>query len=301
MTRLAPRPPRPASAGSLPRPLHWGALGLAAIVAVTLLALAPPVAADQVVTIERHAESWSSGGDLVLSGTEEGTLYLGTGKARFDQGKDSSWILRPDLGELVFLDHAASTFFVVPLPVRLEDFYDAAEIAKLHKAESVLAPRLETVVGAEHRPVDGYSAWRVTLKGKPPEGKTRFDYELWMTGDLPVDRQLYGNLVRSFGALDLTYRAVARTMAGLDGFPVARRSVVTHSGGAREIDVRRVTGFEERPVADDLYAPPANYRRVPFDPSDRIDLHGDPDRPPASPGPRSGAARPGPRRRTDSR
>lgn len=229
--------------------------------------LVAPLFADDVVRIERLSETWSSGGELVLEGTEEGILYLGDDMARFDQGTKTSWILQRDRGRLLLLDHDQATFQDLRLPVRLEEYFDGEDLESFRALERRVAPRIETAIEPEPKEIDGWTAHRVTLEGTPAESETRYEYELWVTRDLPIDEKLHGALLRSFGALHLAHRDIAREIAALDGFPVVRRSLVTRAGGARDVDVRRVIEVTDRDVDPALYRPPEEYRRVPFDPS----------------------------------
>lgn len=246
--------------------------------ACTILALplalvaATPLPADQVVHIERHSEMWSSGGDLVLEGTEEGTLYLGNERARFDQGPKTSWIFQGDQNKLLLLDHDRGTVQEIRLPVRLEDYFEGEDLKNFEVIERRVAPEVETVTEPERKEIGDWSARRVTLRGTPPESETLYEYELWITLDLPINQDLHGELLQSFGALHLPHRDIARQIAGLDGFPIVRRSVVRHKGGSKDVDVRRVTAVTRDEVPADTYEAPGDYRQIPFDPTAWVEL-----------------------------
>lgn len=240
----------------------------------SVLALASPTAvtADDVLEIERTAEMWSSGGTLVLSGTERGTIYLGDGRARYDQGSDASWIFLRDEKKLLLLDHRSAVYQEIPVPVRLEDHLDPKDRERLRAFARSVEPDVTVVRKSETRRIDGWSTNRFILRGSPPEGKALYTFDLWITRDLDADHELYGDLLRSFGALHLAYRTLAAEMARLPGFEILRRSEIVRPTGGKDVDVRRLVHASRREVSRDLYSPPPSYRQVPFDPAAWVQL-----------------------------
>ena len=116
----------------------------------------------------------------------------------------------------------------------------------------------------EWRTIRAYRSRRFVIEGTPPRAKTRFRYNLWVTPDLPCDLELYRELLRNSGALDLRLRGAADLIAGLPGFPVEREAVVERPSGAEDLDRRVLLSVEKRDLPASFYQPPAGYRAIPF-------------------------------------
>lgn len=245
-------------------PRRLGTPPLLVLVAVALMVpTAGPARGEDVLEIHRHTEWRASDGTLVLSDDAEGRLYLGEGRARFDQGEGASWILLQEEGKLVLLNHPQKTFQEFALPVRLEDYASPEEQEKLRKVAPSLVPEMELSRTGETREIEGWQARKWVLEGKPPEGTTTYTYELWLA-DLPIDEELCAELLRSFGAAHFVQRGIASRMAELPGFPVLRRSVVGYAHGRRDLDTRRLVSLTAESVPPGFYTPPEGYRRLPF-------------------------------------
>lgn len=206
-----------------PRPLRTPA-ALTLILAATLLA-ADPAAADDVLEIVRRTGSRLPDGKLLYSSEERGTLSLGADNARFDQGADTSWILRRRDGVLLLVRHDARTYERLPLPVRFEDYLDEPQRRQVAEMTAWQAPDLATQPTSEWRTIRSYRSRRFVIEGTPPRSKIHFRYDLWVTPDLPFDLALYRELLRSHGALDLRLRGAAERIAELPGFPVEREGL----------------------------------------------------------------------------
>ncbi len=227
------------------------------------LAVVQVATADHVLKIHRQTELRKTDGDLVHAAEGEGRIYLGAGRARFDQGDLTSWILLAESNRLLIVHHGERNYQELQLPVRLEDYFDAEErddLQALEKGIGVMAPFQLT---AEESKIGPWQARKAVLEDTPPEGGSSYTYEVWLA-ELGIDLDLYQELSRNAGALNLALRGLADRMAGMSGFPVRRRSVV-RGAGSYEVDDRKLESVEEREVPASVYGPPEGYIRIPFD------------------------------------
>lgn len=226
-----------------------------------LLLAAGPLVADDVLEIARTTGVRSEG-QLLSSKDERGTLYLGAGNARFDQG-NVSWILRRGDNILLLVRHDSKTYERMPLPVRFEDLLTEPQRNQL--TEMLLpakAPLLLTRATEESRTLRGYPSRRFVIEGMPRENVT-FNYDLWVSTDLPIDLGLYRDLVRNVGALDLQLRGVAAQIADLPGFPIERDGVL-RKGGREDFDHRSLLSMTKLDLPPSHYQPPTGYREIAF-------------------------------------
>lgn len=231
------------------------------ILSILLLAAAP-LLADDVLEIARTTGTRSEG-RLLSSKDERGTLYLGAGNARFDQGPNVSWILRRGEGVLLLVRHDSKTYERMPLPVRFEDLLaepQKSQLAEMMRPAKALT--LTTQATEESRTVRGYDSRRFVIGGSPRENVT-FHYDLWVTTDLPIDLGLYRDLVRNVGALDLQLRGVAAQIADLPGFPIERDGVLK-KGGREDFDHRSLLSMTKLDLPPSHYQPPTGYREIAF-------------------------------------
>ena len=79
-----------------------------------------------------------------------------------------------------------------------------------------------------------------------------------------ADLELYRELVRNSGAMDLLMRGSAEQIASLPGFPVEREGVVRRTSGREDFDHRSLLSVTKRDLPPSFYQPPAGYRAIPF-------------------------------------
>lgn len=242
------------------------------LLAIAILLAARVLAADDVLEIVRRSGSRLPDGNLLYSNEERGTLSLGPGCARFDQGPNTSWIFRRAESVLLLVRHDAKTYERLPVPVRFEDYLNDADKRKLAEMLPGQAPELSTEPTSEWRTVRSYRSRKYVIQGKPPRGKLDYRYDLWVTSDLPFDLALYSDLVRSSGALDLRLRGAAEKIADLPGFPVERQGVIRRDNGREDFDHRFLLSVAKRDLPASFYEPPAGYRAIPFEPGRWVDF-----------------------------
>lgn len=234
--------------------------------AATLISVSPANAMDYVYHLERQAKMLRNPNDEVIQDVQEqGVLYVAGSKVRFDQGDQVSWILDAGRSELLLVRHDLRRYHVLPIPFELEAFATTAELKTTLeelKSEALVGIEVERKPGTEQ--IGDFETSRVDVGGHSPDGKSRVEYQLWLSPSVPGETGLYSALLREFGSADLTLRPLARKMAELPGFPVLRRSVAFFPEG-RLVDERRLVSVETKELPDSLFAPPAEYRRESFD------------------------------------
>jgi hypothetical protein len=236
------------------------------LLALPIALAAQPAAADHVFRLARDAKMVRlPAGEVVTDLQEVGVLYIGAAKVRFDQGEQVSWILDTARSELILVRHDLRRFHVLPVPFDLEDFAatpEAKAIVEDRKAQALVG--IEVAPRGEKRRIGDFEATRTDLAGRSPDGANRYEYELWLSPEMPREAALYGALLREFGSADLLLRPLARKMADLQGFPVLRRSVAYFPEG-RLIDERKLVAVEEKTLPASIFEPPADYQRQPFE------------------------------------
>lgn len=250
----------------LPSPLARRAL--APSLAVLALLAAAPAAADHVLEIDRSIELLRGDDEHAAPDehtVERGVLYMDTARVRFDQGTAVSWILDTAASKLYLVRHDLRVYYVFDVPVVIER-YATTELERtmLDQRSGEATTEIEVTETGEKRQIDGYPARRVTVLAQSAAGGARFEYELWLSDEVPGGGDLYRAILREFGAVDVVLRPLARRLAELPGFPVLRRSVTTFETGLRSVDERRLVSVEERPLPASIYEPPASYLEQPF-------------------------------------
>jgi Domain of unknown function (DUF4412) len=222
-----------------------------------------PILADDVLEIARHTEVWKADGALFNTAEEQGTIYLGKERARFDQGK-VSWILRADQQRMWLLDHDTKSYQEFAIPMQLEAYLKPEERAQFEQLSTWAMTEIEVKEIGEAQSIEGWPSTKVAMSVRSPGSSTGYTYDLWLSDRLPIDLHLFQSLLRNIGAVDVTHRAVADRMAQLAGFPVVRDSVIELEQGHRAIDRRRLVSLVEREVPETQYTPPPEYQAVPF-------------------------------------
>jgi Domain of unknown function (DUF4412) len=225
------------------------------------VALAPstPAAADTLLTIQGHHDSFNVQGHHQPAEDSTVQVWLGKDAIRRDDGKNGA-ILRSDKKQLVLIDHQRKTYSVVALPIDFDALIpaDAKGFADAWKMTAEVTPKDET------KKIGQWNARRYDVDITNSMGLA-IHTVLWASRDLPIDYDHFKELSLTLAGLQPGGAAAVKDLAKVDGFPV-QQDVSFDMAGQVVHSTENLQSVEEKPAPPGTYEPPAGYTEKPFNP-----------------------------------
>lgn len=250
------------------RPSKAGAKVIApsitALAAACLLAAAP-LGADLVLHGTRTARNLSADGSQAGAPRSiEIETWVGSNRCRLDEAEAASLIYRGDLGKVFLVDHGDQTFSELAVPVRIEDYLNARQIALLAETAALTDPAVEVTSAPTTEKRDGWTVRRSDVTVEVPGAGYRIEVTTWNTIGLAVDPGACRALVASYRELDIGRRRWAARLTDLPGYPVVERETLVFPDRRVET-TNELRSVEEIDPGSAVYEVPAGYRRVAVD------------------------------------
>ena len=224
-----------------------------------LLLTAGVAAADTKIVRMSHTDAFTMMGQTQPAQDEQSVTWMGDGRMRMDRG-GSTFIVRPDLKQLLFVDHGTKTYRKVDLPIDMTKLMPPGmgeQMMQMMKFQATVTPSAET------RPVEKWTARRfdVSLTSMMMNMKST----VWATKEVKLDISTYNDLHEQIVLMQPGMSAVINEMRKIEGFPVLTEGVVTMMGSEVK-NSEKVTAVEEGLTAPaGTYDPPAGYTEQEFD------------------------------------
>lgn len=227
-----------------------------------LLALAAPVAADQVLTLLQHNDEMSIMGSKTPAQDVNHEYWFGAQALRYDMG-ETSIITRPDDKKLFFLNHPAKTYSVINLPFDFKSLLSPEmapmmeQMMKAMAASTTVTPSDRT--GRFAGIACTYSKVDVTM------GMMQMSMDMCASEDLPIDLGRYRSLKEMQAELAPNADWMKDLAEKVKGFPIRTDTVTTMMGKSFKSN-SELKAIDQRTPPPGFYAPPADYQEKPFDP-----------------------------------
>ena len=229
---------------------------------VLLLAFAVPAAADSLLTLKSHVDSFQVAGESQPAKDTEIRVWMAGDKLRRDEGETTA-ILRLDRNKLYIVRHADKTWSELALPV---DFVRLMPKGS-EQAGAVWAQQMKLTVDLqptqETRTVGTWSSRKLRMDITNATGM-KIASTLWVSKDVQGWSAL-NRLAATLAALQPGSASWVSALEKLEGFPVLREDRV-EAMGARFNTREELVTVETRDPTPATYEPPAGYKQAPFNP-----------------------------------
>ncbi len=230
---------------------------LSAIFVVLLTAGA--AAADIKIVKMSHRDGFTMMGQTQPPSDVEQTTWIGADKMHMDQG-DTATIVRADIGKLIVVNHADTTYSILDLPIDLE------KLLPPEMAKGFLAMMTFEVTVT---PIDEYKTigdWKVRLYNMTMTSKMMSaEATMWATTDVDLDQDAFHHLHEEMVSLQPGMAAAAREMREIKGIVIEQETVMTMMGNTTVKSSDATVSIDELDPPAGIYDPPANYTEKPFD------------------------------------
>lgn len=248
---------------------------LVAACGAALAALSSSARADVVLTRRTHTDAYTLPDGEVPA--KDGTIVVWVGKdrLRLDDG-ERVVVVRLDTKKLHLIDPRAKSASTTDLPVDLLKLTPPEVSAMLTQMTHSMTVSAETT--AETRKFQDWNATKSTVR---LGGSADATLTVWVTKDLPLDRDNYVELVSHAMSIRPGGSMVASEMRKFGGVSVLTERV-QKAGGATLRSKDELVSAETKEAPAGTYDIPADYAAKPFDAMDEI-LRSMPKRPQAAP------------------
>lgn len=236
---------------------------LLAVLAVLAAGSFPAAAAaDTLVTMASHEKG--VGDQPERRGTV--TLWIGDDLVARDDGRSTA-ILRD--GELVLVDHESRSYSVLALPVDMPALIPpemrelAGQMMQMMRMDAEITPT------DERREIGGWEARRYQVQLTNPMG-VAVAMDLWLSEEVELPAARIKELSRALGEVQPGGGGWVAELTALPGFPVLQETRV-NVGDDEMTSREELVSIERKPAPAGVYAPPAEYEEVPFNPLPPMD------------------------------
>ncbi len=253
---------------------------LFAVAALAVLAL--PARADLVLTRKTHTDAYTLPDGEVPA--KDGTIVVWAGKdrLRLDDG-ERVIVVRLDTKKIHVLDPVAKTASTTDIPVDLVTLAPP-DVSKM-LADMGKSMKVSSETTTETRKIHTWDATKSIVR---LGGSANATMTVWVTKDLPLDRENYADLVGHAMSIRPGGTMVAAEMRKLGGVSVLTERE-QQSGGATMKSRDEMVSAETKDAPAGIYDVPADYTAKPFDAMEEI-VRSMPRRPlPATPPPAPGS------------
>ncbi|MCY2959520.1 MAG: hypothetical protein NTY35_05080 [Planctomycetota bacterium] len=233
------------------------------LVAVAITALSGFVRADLVLTRKTHTEAHTTSSGDVQARDNTVVVWVGKDRLRLDDG-ERVVIVRLDAKKLHLIDPTAKVASTTDLPV---------DIVKLAPPEvsTMLAQMAQTmkVTSEQTTETRQFQGWNATKGLVRMSGTADATITVWVTKDLPLDRESYVELVSHAMSIRPGGAMVAAEMRKFGGVSVLTERVQT-AGPTTMRSRDELVSAETKEAPPGTYDIPADYTVKPFDAMDEI-------------------------------
>jgi hypothetical protein len=228
-----------------------------------IAALSVPARADLVLTRKTHADAYMTPDGEVRAKDGSIVVWVGKDRLRLDDG-ERVIVVRLDTKKLFVIDPAAKTASTVDLPVDLVKLAPPEVSPMLAQMAPSMKVTSETTT--ETRQIQ---TWNATKSLVHLGGTADATLTVWVTKDLPIDRENYVELVSHAMSVRPGGTLVASEMRKLGGVSVLTERV-QRTGGMTLRSRDELVSAETKDAPAGTYDIPADYAVKPFDAMEEI-------------------------------
>jgi hypothetical protein len=232
------------------------------LAAASIVPLAGPAAADQVLTYLTHTDEMSVMGQKTPAQDVTQEYWFGASGVRFDAGP-TTVITRADQKKLYFLNHDAKTFSAIDLPFDLKSLVGPEMAPMMDQMMAMMKPSLQVTETDRTGAVAGFACkhYQVSLS----MGMVQMATDTCASDALPVDFAAYRALRDAQGELLPNSAWMKELTAKVQGLPLRSDTTTTMMGSSFK-SWQELKSLEDRPAPAGHYEPPTGYREVQYDP-----------------------------------
>lgn len=231
------------------------------IVALVTLLSAAPLAADTVVTMKSHTDAVSK---RVPAEDEFQVQWFGADGMRFDDGDDSSVIMRTDLNKAYMANHKDRSYIEVDLPIDLKAMMGAAG-PMMERMLEMIQPKVSITETDRTGSYGGYDCRFVRMEMTLAMGNSKTTSDSCVSGEVPIDYSRYEKFAKAQADLMPQFKWMEEMMSVARGFPVRTETTATF-GGKTVTSWTEIEKVEEKDAPAGTYEPPAGYKKTEFNP-----------------------------------
>ena len=224
-----------------------------------ILLTAGAAVADIKIVKMNHRDGFTMMGQTQPPSDVEQTTWISADRMHMDQG-DTATIVRADIGKLIVVNHADTTYSILDLPIDLEKLLPP-EMAK----GFLEMMTFEVTV----TPTDEYKTigdWKVRLYKMTMTSKMMSaEATMWATTDVDLDQDAYRHLHEEMVSLQPGMADAAREMRAIKGIVIEQETIMTMMGNTTVKSSDTTVSIEELDPPAGIYDPPANYTEKTFD------------------------------------
>lgn len=216
--------------------------------------------ADTVLVTKFHQDALDSAVGSSPAQDEQQTLWIGTDRARQDQG-DSTMLLRQDLKKLFLIDHKQKKAQSVDLPVDLKKLLPgdlaamATQMIDMMKLEAKVTPTATS---------KKIGSWNTALTELTVSSAMGFNstVKLWLSKEIKFNQAMYQTLLTNLGDLG-QMNGWMKELAKIQGYPVLIETTMEVMGSTVTSRAELLSSSEKAAPAGH-YDLPAGYAVTPL-------------------------------------
>lgn len=216
--------------------------------------------ADTRVIVLSHVDGFLIGEEETSPKDEEHVYWIDENRLQLDQG-DHSFIVRRDMGVLLFVDHADQSYCVLELPIVREELIPVDVMEMLSKPLTFKASVSAT---EESKEIRGSNTQGYDVVMTSPV--LVMEFRAWATADVPFDAEAFNEMYENVVRLQFSFGNFAEEVRKIDGFVVAEEGTIDMpTVNVMNIGMKGFTKqIDEIDPPKGTYIPPAGYVKKPF-------------------------------------
>jgi len=230
---------------------------------VALLALvmvACVAGADTKIVQVSHTDAMTVMGQTQPAKDQEKTTWVSADRMRMDQGK-MSIIIRPDLEQMLFVDHGSKTYNLLQLPVDLSELLppQMSQMMDMMKMTVTVTPSGKT------KTIGKWSAKHYEMTMSSP--MMQMQANIWATDEVGFDLSSYERMAEHMVSLQPGMEDSIEELRKIKGVQVEMDGAISMpmAGNVEVKTSEKLVSIEEVDAPSGFYDPPAGYTEKPFD------------------------------------
>ena len=230
------------------------------------------VQADVYIKEKKHTDAYQVMGQTMPAKDEIIITWMTQDKARINEGKNTSMIIRLDKNAMYIIDHTRKTYEEMPIgnmhkilrdaiAKQASEEKEAEEMAEFMKGFTSAMTQMEATVTdtGERKKIKGWNCQKYILKMKMPMGISTS--EIWATKDIKIDYEKYRKISTALISKQPGFKSILKEIEKIKGFQVLNISS-SRSMGANIKITHELLEIKEKSAPSGIYEIPRGYVKV---------------------------------------